>query len=72
MSKGKSKRTPGRFTRFTLTIPTALKDELDADAANENWSAWAAECFRTRLREIKATKQGRRDLCDVITNDSDD
>jgi len=54
------------FARISLTIPMELKEELERVAAHQNWSLWAAECFRTRLLGIKAKQRMGSDMKTVI------
>jgi len=54
------------FARTTISIPSILKEEMEAVASKENWSAIAAEAFRRRLIELKAEKEGKS-MDEVIT-----
>jgi hypothetical protein len=63
---GKTQPQKTEFVRISLTIPATLKEELDKYAANENWSAWATECFRLRLLGIKSKQRMGRDMKNII------
>jgi hypothetical protein len=54
------------FVRISLTIPAELKLELDELAAGQNWSAWAADCFRSRILQIKAREKGVLEMSQIV------
>lgn len=51
--------------RTSISLPDALKAEMDAAGADVNWSAEAAKCFRLVLGQIAAYKE-RKEMSDVI------
>jgi hypothetical protein len=50
---------------MNISVPGDLKRDMDAVAAAVNWSAVAAEAFRAKLLELRATQKGSS-MNDVI------
>src|SRR5947207_11274298 len=48
------------MARTTISLPDDLKAEMDKAAADANWSAIAADAFRSELNQIKARNAARK------------
>jgi hypothetical protein len=50
-------RQTGGIFRTTISVPTDLKERMDAVAGQVNWSAVAVRAFEERLAELAAVKK---------------
>jgi len=57
-------KSDGSF-RMNISVSTGLKKEMDAVPEEVNWSAVAAEAFRSKLLELKSQRKGQN-MKDVI------
>jgi len=56
---------PKGSIRMSITVPSELKDQMDAIKESVNWSGVAAEAFRGKLQEL-ASQRGGKTMQDVI------
>jgi len=55
-----------KYTRTTISVPPALKEQMETVEASVNWSALACRAFEDKLAEIAARKE-KKDMSDIVT-----
>ena len=55
-----------KYTRTTISVPPALKEQMEAVETSVNWSALACRAFEEKLAELAAHKE-KKDMRDIVT-----
>jgi hypothetical protein len=55
-----------KYARTTISVPPALKEQMETVETSVNWSALACRAFEDKLAEIAAHKE-KKDMNDIVT-----